>query len=450
MPFFIELLIRGAVLSAVVLLLGSVPALRRLAAHGTMVTIALVWLVALPWLVARGPRVSLGLLPAAPWLEAPPRSPFEGVVDLAASQAPVAREAPAPSLTSVDGQSVRASSHDRRPDMTATIYLIVTLALLVRRGAAAFRVHRVVRRTRFTTVPAIALRCARDAAARVGLRLTPRLCISSEVPLPFVFGLRRPVIVLSPESLTWSVARFEAVMLHEMAHVRRRDILTCGIADLACALNWFNPLVWIAAARLRSEAEVACDDAVVRSGVGAEAYARELVQLARKYRGAPFLSPAIGIVGESSLAHRVRTILTKGDDRGHVTALHVACGAFIACATALASAVITPVAVSAQSAQQVSAFNISNGGPEISSNGAGLQARWNDHGKHSAMFLSGDVDLREVASGQLRGSGRLLLIEEEGTGIKVFEWQSGQPEVLPTDVIRSLVTGAGQLERLTG
>jgi beta-lactamase regulating signal transducer with metallopeptidase domain len=58
----------------------------------------------------------------------------------------------------------------------------------------------------------------------------------------------------------WTLDRRRAVLLHELAHVRRRDLVGHTIGRFACALYWFHPLVWTAAKRLRSESERACDD----------------------------------------------------------------------------------------------------------------------------------------------------------------------------------------------
>ena len=89
-----------------------------------------------------------------------------------------------------------------------------------------------------------------------------------------MFGVLKPVLLL-PEGITdrLTPAQLNAVLAHEMCHVRRRDNLTAAIHMLVEAIFWFYPLVWWIRARLVEERERACDEAVLQSGSDAEVYA---------------------------------------------------------------------------------------------------------------------------------------------------------------------------------
>ncbi|GAB5512293.1 M56 family metallopeptidase [Rhodopirellula baltica] len=102
--------------------------------------------------------------------------------------------------------------------------------------------------------------------------------------MPCAAGIFRPVILLPTECLTWSQERLRSVLLHELAHVVRRDLLTQSLAEICRAIYWFNPFVWLAVARLHVEREQACDDHVLRAGVVASDYAETLLDVARDYR----------------------------------------------------------------------------------------------------------------------------------------------------------------------
>jgi len=90
-------------------------------------------------------------------------------------------------------------------------------------------------------------------------------------------------VVLPPSALSWTTEARQAALVHELTHIKRHDRRTQAIAQLACAIYWFNPLVWHAAAGLARERERACDDEVLRFGAKPSAYATLLLGLARAH-----------------------------------------------------------------------------------------------------------------------------------------------------------------------
>jgi len=99
----------------------------------------------------------------------------------------------------------------------------------------------------------------------------------------------------------WSESLRRYALLHERAHIRRRDYLSTRIARVACALHWYNPLVWYAAAQIRNLQEQACDDAVLRSGETASDYAHGLLSIAASASRLP--GPRLVAIGMSHRSH---------------------------------------------------------------------------------------------------------------------------------------------------
>ena len=122
--------------------------------------------------------------------------------------------------------------------------------------------------------------------ARIGLSRPVRLLVSALVQAPTVVGWLRPVMLvpvgalggLPPEHL-------EALLLHELAHIRRHDYLVNILQSVAEALLFYHPAVWWVSVHIRAERELCCDDVAVSVSGDAFTYARALAQL-EQYRPA--------------------------------------------------------------------------------------------------------------------------------------------------------------------
>jgi len=154
------------------------------------------------------------------------------------------------------------------------------------------------------------------------------LLISEEIAMPVVVGLLKPAILLPAEAGAWPDYRRRIVLLHELAHIRRQDLLIRLITQLTCALYWFNPLVWLAAHRMRIEREIACDDAVLAADIKASDYAAHLLAISHA-RPVRRLAPVSGIAiaRSSKIGKRIRGVLEIRRNRRMVTwkALAVVC-----------------------------------------------------------------------------------------------------------------------------
>lgn len=139
---------------------------------------------------------------------------------------------------------------------------------------------------------------------------------------PLTWGVLKPVVLLPKASVTWPRERLTSVLLHEAAHVRRKDCLCRLIAMAASALYWPNPLVWLAARAMRADAERAADDAVLTAGVKPTCYAEHLVGLAREFSGFSY-AMSLSMAERRMLNTRVEAILDPDQPRSGVTKMDV-------------------------------------------------------------------------------------------------------------------------------
>jgi beta-lactamase regulating signal transducer with metallopeptidase domain len=154
-----------------------------------------------------------------------------------------------------------------------------------------------------------------DSARLLGVRRQVRLLRAPSVEVPLTSGTLRPAVMLPADSDGWPEVHRRAVLLHELAHVRRLDCLLAILAHAACALWWFHPGAWWAAHRLRVERERACDEWVLQAGVRASDYAECLMRVSDRLALSRGRGPAIvaaGLLWRSQLRARLRAILDAG------------------------------------------------------------------------------------------------------------------------------------------
>jgi beta-lactamase regulating signal transducer with metallopeptidase domain len=156
-------------------------------------------------------------------------------------------------------------------------------------------------------------------ARRLRLGRIVRLLREPAATVPMTWGVFHPVVLLPAESDGWEAERRRVVLAHELAHVGRWDAATQWIAHLALVVFWFNPLVWVAARKLREEREHACDDAVLAIGTRAADYADHLLDIVRKLGSSNGPTPALAMARRSQFEGRLLAILDNAVRRNGVS-----------------------------------------------------------------------------------------------------------------------------------
>ncbi len=149
-----------------------------------------------------------------------------------------------------------------------------------------------------------------------GIRWAVALGVSQEADVPLTIGWRRPTILLPIDCRSWTAEKRRVVLAHELSHVARHDVFWQVAARLACVVYWFHPLAWLAERRLRVERELACDDAVLRSGSQPGQYAAVLLDVAAAVGRRPCTGAAvIAMACRHPIQRRIRAILQPGLNR---------------------------------------------------------------------------------------------------------------------------------------
>ncbi len=328
-PMLVSFALQGALLMLATGL--TVLALRRAPAalRHLVWALALVGLLLLPVLSALVPSWEVPVLCGAVWVPhevplAPPAAVEAGPP--IADRLPRAgeRDMPATRHTLVAGvpfhppDSAPAASASGGTDWLAwlsVLWFAGVLLCLLPLLAGMLAVSRLARRAQPAAGGLVAeliahLKTDGPAAPYVRVRMSPT------VRIPMTWGVFRPVVLLPSEACTWPRGKLLGVLRHELAHVRRCDVLMHGLARLSVSFHWFNPLAWIALRRLRSESERACDDIVVTAGSHPAQYANYLLEIARSARGASrSLAAAVPMARPSQLEGRLLALLDTNRNR---------------------------------------------------------------------------------------------------------------------------------------
>lgn len=312
LPMLMDAALKGAILVAIAA--GAAYLLRKRSASSrhAVWTAAVIGHLAIPALVLILPAWRMPVLPAAPWVQPESTPPMVNLVlgrpsSLGGVSSPKAAGAPVVSLrsgTSVvsppattpavsapaitpqgeksSGSVASASAGTRAPlgiiPIFATIWFVGALLVLLRLAIGTWRVNQLSREG-VRVEDGVWLSLAQRLANRLGVTRPLILLRGERLAVPVTWGIVYPAVLLPQDSDSWTEERRRFVLVHEMAHVKRFDALTQLLAQIALAVFWFDPLVWVAAHQMRMEREHACDDYVLRDGTAPSVYAGELLEM---------------------------------------------------------------------------------------------------------------------------------------------------------------------------
>ncbi len=261
-----------------------------------------VWqpLKVIPWAQVQGAELQGGVGRDKAGQVEPESTPLQSAgVESAMGTEPAQQQAAAPRFT-WDAATILK--------LVLGVWAAVAVLLLGWLAWGAWQVRRIVRRAEELSDPSWQTPLY-EIADRLGLDEAPRLVRSDDVKMPFAAGLKRSTIVLPSSSMEWNAERRSAVLIHELAHVKRRDLVGHTLGRIACALYWFHPMVWSAARHLRAESERACDDLALTFGTRPSEYAEHLLDIVTCVRDHATPSVALAMAHRKEFEGRMLAIL---------------------------------------------------------------------------------------------------------------------------------------------
>jgi bla regulator protein blaR1 len=269
-----------------------------------------------------------------------------------------------PALTFVEDISRPFNSEDplqaipaaAKPDWSRFIWtpaiamwLVGCLVFLAFYLAKSWRIRALVRKASPITCGR-AFEALQRLEQTIGRRVQIKLASSNSSMEPGVFGIFRPVLLMpSGMSERLSDSELEAILAHELAHVRRRDNLMSSVHMFIEALFWFHPMIWWIGAKLVQEREHACDEEVLRLGKDPQAYAEGILKVCEFYLESP-LACVAGVTG-ADMKERIHAIMTShiGRKLDLTKKLLLACVGISALAVPLSIGLLTASSSRAQS-----------------------------------------------------------------------------------------------------
>ncbi|WP_440051773.1 M56 family metallopeptidase [Lysinibacillus sphaericus] len=141
------------------------------------------------------------------------------------------------------------------------------------------------------------------------LKRTIQIAVSDRITTPLTYGIFNPVILL-PKSTNWEdAASIQFILMHELIHIKRFDVLWKVILMIMVALHWFNPLVWLMYFLVNRDIELTCDERVIRQfgDKAKSAYALSLINMADETYT---VTPLCNHFSKNGIEERIVSIMT--------------------------------------------------------------------------------------------------------------------------------------------
>ncbi len=132
-------------------------------------------------------------------------------------------------------------------------------------GISTVNIRRRIRHTQLQ-IPGYLKEVFEECTALLGIKCRVGLCVQFAFGMPMMMGVLRPRLMLPENALMLDKKTLRHIMLHELAHLKRGDLLLIWGLNVLGAVYWFNPLTWLCFKLIRDDIETACDHSVFKAG----------------------------------------------------------------------------------------------------------------------------------------------------------------------------------------
>lgn len=192
-------------------------------------------------------------------------------------------------------------------------YLLLMLFLCIR-WLLGYRHTQLLRKQGIQKIPVEWRLFVKRISAQLGIKKDIRLFLSDVVTTPMTFGFLKPIILIPIASINHlTTEQLEAVILHELAHIKRYDYLINMVLSVVELGLFFNPFTQLLSKSIQKERENSCDDWVLQFQYNASAYAEALLRIAYLQSVPAFAMAAVG--KKNDLLIRVKRMIEKKENR---------------------------------------------------------------------------------------------------------------------------------------
>jgi beta-lactamase regulating signal transducer with metallopeptidase domain len=193
----------------------------------------------------------------------------------------------------------------------STLYLLILSGLLIRYSSQYYHTRKLTRKG-LSTMPAEFRVFVNATALQLNIRKPVRTWLSSLIDVPITLGFLKPVILLPAAMISHlTPQQVEAILIHELGHIQRKDYLLHLLVTLLEGLFFFNPFSRLLIRQLKKQREHCCDDLVLQFKYDPHAYISALLSLAARQQPAHQLAVAATGTSDKLLLQRARRILLR-------------------------------------------------------------------------------------------------------------------------------------------